>query len=596
MSGLERGRDAVAAARALLAEFKSLPLASDAAVTDLIGCVAELSRVVGAVQVRTAAEVAARSRRPAEESLCRRLGTRSAKEALAGAFGMRARQSADLFALAEATTAAPVLSGGEVPARFPRVADALGTAELSLPQAQAIVQVLEPAAPRADLGELAWAENALVEAATDEAAPLVPELLTAQGKLYAAMLDPDGVLPDAERQRAMRSASIRQDRNGMWVLHVVSPAEEGSSLQGIVDAHEGPRVRVRFQDPGGPESTDDGPLDGDDADGVIEAVDERTREQKRHDIVVGILRAHAASAEAPTAGGEAPTLVLTGTIEAYLAYVQGAQHRDAHLRVEHTGALLPIEWVDRVLCGGSVQLAVTSSHHHTLMLGRTQRLFSRAQRRALALRDKGCAVKGCGLPPAWCEAHHVQPWLAGGPTDVDNGILLCSHHHHEVHAGRLRVERAGPQPGRWRVVAQLQPPRNARAWLADGDLAAASTTALSAAAAPSLAMRLPDRDFYDGIASREGRRDPSGRDARSREGSGSSNGDGSGSGSRRGGGGLAFDPAAPEPARAGVGMRRGGYAATAIEPGLRKQIHPRRDSRRAPPTDFRAPRQLILRT
>ncbi len=501
--------DAVRAVRSLLAETSSFPLESDATITELLGRAAELARVVDAVQVHLAAEVASRSRRPASESLCGRLGARSAKEALASVFGSRAREAADLLAVAAATAASPVISGGEVPARYPRVAGALGVGALSLAQAQAIVQVLEPAAPHADAGELAWAENALVDAATDAAAPLVPELLTAQGKLYAAMLDPDGLLTDAERQRVMRSATLRRRGDGMWVLHVVSPAEEGSSLKSLVDAHEGPRVRVRFQDPGGLESTDEGPIDDDAPDGVIEAVDERTREQKRHDIIVGILRAHAASPAAPTAGGEAPTLVLTGTIEAYLAYVQGVQHRDGHLRIEHTGDLLPIEWVDRVLCGGSAQLAVISDHHHTLMLGRTQRLFSPAQRRALALRDKGCAVKGCGMPPSWCEVHHVLPWLAGGPTDIDNGILLCSHHHHEVHAGRLRVERAGPQPGRWRVVAQLQPPRNAGGWRAGANLVAAAPVALGAAAAPNLAVRLPERDpAHSGEAPPDDKRSP----------------------------------------------------------------------------------------
>lgn len=63
------------------------------------------------------------------------------------------------------------------------------------------------------------------------------------------------------------------------------------------------------------------------------------------------------------------------------------------------------------------------------------------------------------MPPSWCEAHHVRPWLQGGATDLANGILLCAHHHHEVHAGRLRIERAGPVTGQWRVVAQLQPLR-----------------------------------------------------------------------------------------------------------------------------------------
>ncbi|HEY3834373.1 MAG TPA: HNH endonuclease signature motif containing protein, partial [Acidimicrobiia bacterium] len=34
---------------------------------------------------------------------------------------------------------------------------------------------------------------------------------------------------------------------------------------------------------------------------------------------------------------------------------------------------------------------------------------------------------------SWCEAHHVIPWWAGGATNLDNLVLLCSFHHHVVH-------------------------------------------------------------------------------------------------------------------------------------------------------------------
>jgi hypothetical protein len=37
------------------------------------------------------------------------------------------------------------------------------------------------------------------------------------------------------------------------------------------------------------------------------------------------------------------------------------------------------------------------------------------------------------VPAAWCEAHHLDPWSAGGRTDLDAGVLLCSFHHHRVH-------------------------------------------------------------------------------------------------------------------------------------------------------------------
>ena len=77
---------------------------------------------------------------------------------------------------------------------------------------------------------------------------------------------------------------------------------------------------------------------------------------------------------------------------------------------------------------------VLGGHSETLDLGRKQRLFSPAQKHALAERDGGCAWTGCAHPPSYTQAHHIRWWDRDtGPTDLKNGILLCSHHHHRVH-------------------------------------------------------------------------------------------------------------------------------------------------------------------
>jgi hypothetical protein len=39
----------------------------------------------------------------------------------------------------------------------------------------------------------------------------------------------------------------------------------------------------------------------------------------------------------------------------------------------------------------------------------------------------------CDRPATWCDAHHLKSWLLGGPTNVDNLILLCRRHHLRVH-------------------------------------------------------------------------------------------------------------------------------------------------------------------
>ena len=77
-----------------------------------------------------------------------------------------------------------------------------------------------------------------------------------------------------------------------------------------------------------------------------------------------------------------------------------------------------------------------------LDLGRTRRLHTRTQRRALALIHDTCAVAGCERPFAWCEIHHHRlPWQRGGPTDLDNGLPLCGHHHRRAHDTHFDLRR-----------------------------------------------------------------------------------------------------------------------------------------------------------
>jgi hypothetical protein len=77
-----------------------------------------------------------------------------------------------------------------------------------------------------------------------------------------------------------------------------------------------------------------------------------------------------------------------------------------------------------------------------LDLGRSRRLHSRTQRRALALMHDTCAVAGCERPFAWCEIHHwPTPWSRGGPTDLDTGVPLCGHHHRRAHETRFDLRR-----------------------------------------------------------------------------------------------------------------------------------------------------------
>ncbi|TFV96313.1 HNH endonuclease signature motif containing protein, partial [Leifsonia flava] len=75
-----------------------------------------------------------------------------------------------------------------------------------------------------------------------------------------------------------------------------------------------------------------------------------------------------------------------------------------------------------------------SSTGQPLNLGRDERLFTRAQRLAISIRDGGCMEPGCDRPPSWTEIHHIRHWKRDhGNTNVADGILLCRRGHLRVH-------------------------------------------------------------------------------------------------------------------------------------------------------------------
>jgi hypothetical protein len=84
--------------------------------------------------------------------------------------------------------------------------------------------------------------------------------------------------------------------------------------------------------------------------------------------------------------------------------------------------------------------AVVDAHGDVLALGRTRRLASKAQRRALMVRDQNCQFPGCASS-RHLRAHHVISWSAGGSTDLANLVLLCQFHHTCVHEGGVVVTR-----------------------------------------------------------------------------------------------------------------------------------------------------------
>ena len=92
----------------------------------------------------------------------------------------------------------------------------------------------------------------------------------------------------------------------------------------------------------------------------------------------------------------------------------------------------------RLACEAGLVPAVLNSKSVPLDLGRTRRLHSHHQRKALSLVHDTCAIGTCERPFAWSEIHHLTPWGRGGDTDLD-AIPLCSWHHHRAHDPRWHL-------------------------------------------------------------------------------------------------------------------------------------------------------------
>ena len=144
--------------------------------------------------------------------------------------------------------------------------------------------------------------------------------------------------------------------------------------------------------------------------------------------------------------GDGPVVERTGRVPGYgaKAYITvtidlqdlKAPPADASGRTVY-GDGLSAAAIRRLACDARIIPLVLGTNSEPLDVGRSERLVTRAMRRALNARDKGCVV--CGAPPIMCDAHHLVSWIDGGETKVSNLVLLCRRDHTDLHNGRWTV-------------------------------------------------------------------------------------------------------------------------------------------------------------
>lgn len=102
-------------------------------------------------------------------------------------------------------------------------------------------------------------------------------------------------------------------------------------------------------------------------------------------------------------------------------------------------ALISSQTALQLSCDATIQRVVLSPAGKPLDIGRRTRVIPEQIRTALAVRDGGCRFPQCQRPVGWSEGHHIQHWSQGGSTSLDNLVLLCSRHHHQIHAQGIEI-------------------------------------------------------------------------------------------------------------------------------------------------------------
>ncbi|QUQ62479.1 HNH endonuclease signature motif containing protein [Kutzneria sp. CA-103260] len=162
------------------------------------------------------------------------------------------------------------------------------------------------------------------------------------------------------------------------------------------------------------------------------ADDTRTTAQRQGDALAEIIDLAAGSDSLPDEGGEKPHLALTMPLADFLAQ-RGTAEMDGSGPINAASAR-------RIGCDSTVLRVVLGAQSQPLDIGRATRTIPTQIRRALIIRDRGCAFPGCHRRPRQCHAHHVIHWADGGPTSIDNLVLLCGQHHRLIHHSHWSVK------------------------------------------------------------------------------------------------------------------------------------------------------------
>ncbi len=293
----------------------------------------------------------------------------------------------------------------------PEVAEAAVAGRVGAGQVRSIGRVLDSLSGQLDEGQQVAAEHVLVELAAhldaDQLAKAAPQVLAQVAPATSTEVCETKLQREAEA--AHRARSLRFFREaGSLRFEGSLPRVEGERFVTLLNAHAEHlrRTAIEARDP---------------------LAEHTSPEQRRADALIALLTSVEKSK--PVAGLGGARVVVT---------LDHQRLRDDAAHAGLIGEDQPISAGElrRLCCDAEIVPVVFGVASEVLDVGRAKRLVSEGIRTALTVRDGGCAFPGCDVRPELCEAHHIVPWWAHGPTALGNLVLLCHHHHGLVEPAR----------------------------------------------------------------------------------------------------------------------------------------------------------------
>ncbi|MFC3452820.1 DUF222 domain-containing protein, partial [Amycolatopsis speibonae] len=288
--------------------------------------------------------------------------------------GLSRREAGPIVKRAIAVNPTRALDGTEVPAVAPATGAAAADGAIGEHRIEQILEILGRIPADTSAEDRETAEKILADLARDAG----PRQLAKAEEDILGWLDPDGNEPkEPEPKQPRREVTLERRKDGFWKLNGLLDDETGARTAAALEAYATPRPVDEFGQ-----------------------ADPRSKAERQGDAWAELLDLAIACPDQPGTSGYR-TLVhvtigleelKTGIGKACLDFIGTMTAREARMTA----------------CDCLMLPVVMNAAGEPLDVGRLRRFVTPGQRRALNIRDRGCALPGCHRRPKNCHVHHIH--------------------------------------------------------------------------------------------------------------------------------------------------------------------------------------------